>query len=632
MDDKKFQSLSKPQQDVVLKIASEAERQGVNPKLAIAIAEAETGGKFGHFDKDKVLTSPAGARGVMQIMPDTARLYNKNLGAEIDPDDEDSNIKGGVFILKDLLTKYKSPRVAVAMYNASPKANAEFVKKYETDPDAAIMSLKPETHKYSLRVSQNFNLDDDKETGLIGSQAEPAKEPSRYETYESEATKLRKEQEAKDEEARRNPPPPKPKTLLDSAIESANKIDPEYAALVGAGANAVLPMLTETPKISPKVDTGKAETDEQLKRMALSRAQTNLREVAPQGVENLEETFRQSQGELERLKNEQRLAQERLKAVPSAPPVIEPPAPSSLISQIDLTRTGPASGPKIEGDSGARNWTIRTAGQKHQMPEAVLDMVTDQTSESKTGGMRLIRQDLANLEKIKQLGMGDSKLVTTAGGLQIQLPATSVAERQAEIDQQNQANQAELAQRAEQARLQQEAQAQQLEQQRLANEADLERVRQERAQLGQRHNVLTGQIKATNPYQSSLRRAQESYDAAADKLNLARQQPNAAGRVLERAGVATTGPAKAGALPRAFTGAGATYLGVMSYQEALERLKAGDTSEAVLKALQAGSAAATMLPPAGKGLTKARGAGALGMVGTYGYEGAKRLFKDRPPE
>jgi hypothetical protein len=70
----------------------------------------------------------------------------------------------------------------------------------------------------------------------------------------------------------------------------------------------------------------------------------------------------------------------------------------------------------------------------------------------------------------------------------------------------------------------------------------------------------------------------------------------------------------------------------MSYQEALERLKAGDTSEAVLKALQAGSAAAAILPPAGKTATKVRGAGALGMAGTYGYEGARRLLKDRPPE
>ena len=629
MDDKKFQSLSKPQQDVVLKIASEAERQGVNPKLAIAIAEAETGGKFGHFDKDKVLTSSAGAKGVMQIMPDTARLYNKNLGAEIDVDNEDSNIKGGVFILKDLLTKYKSPRVAVAMYNASPQANAEFVKKYETDPDSAIMSLKPETHKYSLRVSQNFNLDDDKETGLIGSQAEPAKEPSRYEAYESEATKLRKEQEAKDEEARLNPPPPKPKTLLDSAIESANKIDPETAALVGAGANAILPAFTN-PKVTPRVDAGKAQEANLTAQDKLELARRNLENAVPQGVDNLEETYRQSQAELERLKNEQRLAQERLKGQPKTAPVIEPPAPSSPFPQV--VREGRASGPKIENDSGTRNWMIQEAGQKHQLPEVILDMATDKTKDSPTGGKRLINEDLANLEKIKQIGAGDFGLTVLPSGVQLQLPPTTVAERQADIDKQNQANQAELEQRAEQSRLQQEAQAQRLEQERLANEADLERLRQERAQLGQRHNVITGQTRTAAPLQRALTKAETDAEIASRKLARAQQQPNAAGRVLERAGVATTGSPKVGALPRAFAGAGAGYLGVMSYQEALERLKAGDTSEAVLKALQAGSAAAAMLPPAGKTATKVRGAGALGMAGTYGYEGVRRLLKERPPE
>lgn len=630
MDDKKFQSLSKPQQDVVLKIAAEAERQGVNPKLAIAVAEAETGGKFGHFDKDKVLTSPAGARGVMQIMPDTAQLYNKKMGAEIDPDDEDSNIKGGVFILKDLLTKYKSPRVAVAMYNASPKANAEFVKQYETNPDAAIMSLKPETRKYSLRISQNFNLDDDNETGLIGSQAEPAKEPSRYETYESEATKLKKEQEAKDEEARLNPPPPKPKTLLDSAIESANKIDPENAAMLGAGANAILPMLTEAPKISPRLDTAKVEEAYRTAQDNLELSRQDLNKAVPQGIENLEETYRQSQAELERLKNEQRLAQERLKGQPKTAPVIEPPAPSSPFPQV--VREGRASGPKIENDSGTRNWMIQEAGQKHQLPEVILDMATDKTKDSPTGGKRLINEDLANLEKIKQLGAGDFGLTVLPSGVQLQLPPTTVAERQADIDKQNQANQAELEQRAEQSRLQQEAQAQRLEQERLANEADLERLRQERAQLGQQHNVITGQTKAAAPLQRALTKAEKDAELVKRKLQRAQEQPNAAGRLLERAGVATTGPAKVGALPRAFAGAGAGYLGVMSYQEALERFKAGDTSEAVLKALQAGSAAAAMLPPAGKTATKVRGAGALGMAGTYGYEGVRRLLKDRPPE
>jgi hypothetical protein len=275
---------------------------------------------------------------------------------------------------------------------------------------------------------------------------------------------------------------------------------------------------------------------------------------------------------------------------------------------------------------------IQEAGQKHQLPEAILDLATDKTKESPTGGKRLINEDLANLQKIKQLGAGDFGLTVLPSGVQLQLPPTTVAERQADIDKQNQANQAELEQRAEQARLQQEAQAQQLERQRLAYEFDLERASQERAQVGQRHNVLTGQLKAVAPLQRALTKAETDAELARRKLARAQEQPNAAGRILEKAGVATTGPAKAGALPRAVVGAGAGYFGLMSYQEALERFKAGDTSEGVLKALQAGSSAAAILPPAGKTATKARGAGALGMLGTYGYQGARRLLKDRPPE
>jgi hypothetical protein len=611
MDDKKFQSLSKPQQDVVLKIASEAERQGVNPKLAIAIAEAETGGKFGHLNKDKVLTSPAGARGVMQIMPDTARLYNKNLGAEIDPDDEDSNIKGGVFILKDLLTKYKSPRVAVAMYNASPKANAEFVKKYETDPDAAIMSLKPETHKYSLRVSQNFNLDDDKETGLIGSQAEPAKEPSRYEAYESEATKLKKEQEARDEEARLNPPPPKPKTLLDSAIESANKIDPENAAMLGAGANAILPMLTEAPKISPRVDTGKAQEANLTAQDKLDLARQNLRTSVPQGTETLEETYRQSQNELERIKNEQALLEARLKGIPPASP---PPAPTPQ-EQLQIEAR------KITGAGAPYNTVQAMASER--VPYNVAKQAIDMTRGEGHGKGAHDIIDVFNQakEKAERLGGADYVLTGEKGPGELYLKKDIADPINAEIEQ-----------RTETTQNQQAILAQQQEQERLRLQAELDQIRQERAAQGARHNVVTGQTKAAAPLQRALTKAETDAEIARRKLARAQEQPNAAGRLLERAGVATTGPAKVGALPRAFAGAGAGYLGVMSYQEALARAKAGDTSEAVLKALQAGSAAAALLPPVGKTATKVRGAGALGMAGTYGYEGVRRLLKERPPE
>ena len=628
MDDAKLKKLSPAQFEVVEKIVKEAERQGVNPALAIAIAEAETGGGFSHFRGDKVLTSPAGARGVMQIMPDTARLFSKKYGIDINPDDEDSNIMGGVTILKDLLTNYKSPRNAVALYNASPRAVANFMKLYQTDPDKAILSLPEETQNYSLRVSKNFNLDDDKETGLIpasGEEGEP-KAGNPFKEYESESSKFKREQE----EAAKNAPP-----KANPEDKQGGISEPEMGAIAGAGINALLPMPFD-PKVTPRIDTSKAQEANLSAQDKLELARRNLEAVSPAPPDeppltrqSLEDTFRESQGEMERIKNEQRLTEARLKGLPKAPPVIEPPAPFSLIPQVDLTRTGPASGPKIEGDSAARNWTIKTAGQKHQMPEAVLDAVTDQTSESKTGGMRLIREDLANLEKIKQLGAGDFGLATLPSGVQLQLPPTTVAERQAEIEQQTKANQAELAQRAEQARLQQEAQAQQLEQQRLAHEADLERLREERRMAGQRLNETSSQMKTVAPLQRALTKAEMDAEIAKRKLARAQQQPNAAGRALENVGV---GSAKMGVVPRAITGGGLGYLGVMSYQDALAKYKAGDTSEAVLQALQAGSAGMALLPPAGKTMTKARGAGLLGTGALGTYQLGRRLLKERPPE
>ena len=226
MKDEKFQALSKSQRDVVMKIAKEAERQGVDPELAIAVAEAETGGAFSHYKGDKILTSPAGAQGLMQLMPDTVKLYNDKMNANIDPESEDGNIRGGVFILKDLLTKYKKPRVAVAMYIARPTANVQFVKQYETDPDAAILSLKPETRKYSLRISKNYNLDDDNITGLI----EETKYPSAEEVVEPEEVKP----EPTYEQQNKTPLPVAGKTSKD------RDINPIYGGVAGATAGLAL--------------------------------------------------------------------------------------------------------------------------------------------------------------------------------------------------------------------------------------------------------------------------------------------------------------------------------------------------------------------------------------------------------
>jgi hypothetical protein len=604
MDDKKFQALSKPQQELVVKIATEAERQGVRPELALAVAEAETGGAFSHYRGDKVLTSPAGARGVMQIMPDTANLYNKKFNLDINPDDEDSNIKGGVAILKDLLTTYKSPRNAVALYNASPRAVSQFMKLYESDPDKAILSLPNETRNYSLRIAQNFNLDDDKETGLIPQ----TKEPTRFENYESEATKFKREQE---EEARNKPPAPNPED------KPGGITAPDVGAALGAGANAILPMLMDEPRITPRVDTGKAEEANLSARDKLELARRNLQNAAPEGTVDLEETYRQNQGELERLKNEQKLTDARLKGLPKAPPVMEVPAPSMALDEPSRTKAGA---------SGAVNYVN---AMSDNVPEVVANQALNMRKDNPRGGQAIIDANTRAIQKQTDLGLGDYGLTRTAGGVELALPPTTVAERQADIDKQAQANQAEVQQRTEQTRLQQETQTRQLEQKRLAHEADLERLRQERAQLGQQQNELSNELKRVAPLQKAASTAEDAAELARRKLARANQQPNAAGRVLEGVGVGST---KIGPVGRTVTGGLAGYAGVMSLEEALRRRAAGDTSEAVLKAIEAGSAALAVLPPAGKRMTKLKGLGALSAFGSYGYDFGRGLLRDAPPE
>jgi len=595
MEDKEFQSLSKPQQDTVMKIAAEAERQGVNPKLAIAVAHAETGGTFSQYRGDKVLTSPAGARGVMQIMPETAQLFNKKLGLNINPDDEDSNIMGGVAILKDHLKDHKSPRKALAFYNASPAALQNYVKYYDSDPDKAIMSLPAETHGYLLKVSKNFNLDDDTETGLIKSNdAANGNNPFAVGVPEADAVRNSPKEETKKEEPEDN----------------TNRY---RGAAAGAGANALLP-LPLNPQYPQKVNTSKAEEANLSAQDRLEFSRRELNRAAPQGVNNLEDTFRSSQGVLEDLKNKRILAESRLRGLPKALPVTERPA---VTSELPLQ--------KKADPSGAVKWVHEMADG---VPETVANRALNMRADNPRGGQAIIDADMAARTVQERLGLGDYGLTKTAGGVELALPPTTVAERQDEINRQTQERQAELEQRTEQNRIQQQAQAQQLEQQRWAHQAELDFLRQEQAAAGQRHNVIASQAKAAAPLQRALTKAEMDAEIASRALSRARSQPNAVARGLENVGVGST---KIGAIPRAFVGAGAGYLGVMSYEEAMRRFAAGDTSAGVLKMLQAGAAGAAMLPPIGKTLTRAKGLGGVGLL-SHAPELAKRLFRERPPE
>jgi soluble lytic murein transglycosylase-like protein len=91
-------------------IEAAAARYGLSPAFLDAVARAESG-----YDPDAV--SPAGAIGVMQLMPATAR----DLG--VDPRDPGQNILGGAAYLRRLLDRFDGDiDRTLAAYNAGPGA------------------------------------------------------------------------------------------------------------------------------------------------------------------------------------------------------------------------------------------------------------------------------------------------------------------------------------------------------------------------------------------------------------------------------------------------------------------------------------------------------------------------------
>jgi soluble lytic murein transglycosylase-like protein len=92
-----------------------ADRYGVDPVLVRAVIQVES-------DFNPNCVSHKGARGLMQLMPATARRYGV---ARIH--DPEENIRGGIHYLADLLQMFSSdlPRV-LAAYNAGENAVARY--------------------------------------------------------------------------------------------------------------------------------------------------------------------------------------------------------------------------------------------------------------------------------------------------------------------------------------------------------------------------------------------------------------------------------------------------------------------------------------------------------------------------
>jgi soluble lytic murein transglycosylase-like protein len=112
-----------------------ARRYSVEWRLVMAIIASESGG-------DPRAVSPAGAIGLMQLMPDTADLLGVN------PWDPEQNVEGAVRYLSTLLTTFGSLDLSLVAYNAGPG----FAQRYRE----GSVELGAETRAFLQRVTESL--------------------------------------------------------------------------------------------------------------------------------------------------------------------------------------------------------------------------------------------------------------------------------------------------------------------------------------------------------------------------------------------------------------------------------------------------------------------------------------------
>ncbi|HEU5239210.1 MAG TPA: lytic transglycosylase domain-containing protein [Pyrinomonadaceae bacterium] len=121
--------------DLDLIIFRAGEREGVDPRFIHAVIKQES--KY-----DPNATSPAGAKGLMQLMPATAKRFHCD-----DLNDQACNVEAGTKYLKWLLKRFNGDvSLALAGYNAGEGS----VDKYEGVPPYQ------ETETYVKKIVANY--------------------------------------------------------------------------------------------------------------------------------------------------------------------------------------------------------------------------------------------------------------------------------------------------------------------------------------------------------------------------------------------------------------------------------------------------------------------------------------------
>lgn len=127
-------SYSTPFDDMIGRVA---ERHRIDPLLLHAVIKQESSYKV-------QATSHAGARGLMQLMPGTARMLGIGAGSIAHPE---SNVDGGARLLRRLHARYNDFPLVLAAYNAGEGAVAKYGNRI---PPYA------ETQQYVQKVMANY--------------------------------------------------------------------------------------------------------------------------------------------------------------------------------------------------------------------------------------------------------------------------------------------------------------------------------------------------------------------------------------------------------------------------------------------------------------------------------------------
>jgi soluble lytic murein transglycosylase len=136
-------------------VLSAAGATGIDPYLILAVIREES-----RFDPDVV--SFAGATGLMQLLPSTARYLIR--GGTVSSSElvrPDVNIRYGAVYLQRMLSRFGGDMVlALAAYNAGPGAAARFARTLPRGHEAEFIERIPidETRTYVRRVLESYGI------------------------------------------------------------------------------------------------------------------------------------------------------------------------------------------------------------------------------------------------------------------------------------------------------------------------------------------------------------------------------------------------------------------------------------------------------------------------------------------